>query len=194
MTCDHHLILASESPYKRRLFARLGIPFDCAAPNIEETRQEDEPPTDMTLRLAAEKALAVAKRAESSFILAADQTIAIGDRIFHKPATAQRAKEQLSVLQGQSHRLINSVVLRKPGGTFTTTTSIYEMVMRPLSPAQISAYVEADRPLDCAGSYRIESQGIRLFEATRGDDPSAIEGLPLIGTWSLLLDAGWPHD
>ena len=188
------LILASSSPYKRRLLARLGIEFRAQGADIDEDRRPGETPRAMTRRLAEEKALAVAQKHGEAFVLGGDQVIAVDDRIFEKPVTKARAVDHLKALQGRTHRLINSVYLKYPAGPGVCSTQIYEMVMRPLDEDQIRRYVDTDSPLDCAGAYRIEAAGIRLFEATCGDDPTAIEGLPLIRVWNLLLDAGWPHE
>lgn len=185
------LVLASSSPYKRALLSRLAIEFDAHASGIDETPKKDEKPTQLADRLAKAKARAVARDFPKSYVLGSDQVIALGDQIFHKPESRQGAIDQLTALQGHTHRLINSICLRTPRGDISTDQVVYEMVMRPLTRSQIISYVDADEPLDCAGSYRIEAAGIRLFEATRGDDPTAIEGLPLTRVWTLLVAVGW---
>ncbi len=187
------LILASQSPYKRRLFGRLGIDFEAKSPAIDERRRDGESAPEMARRLAIEKAQALAADHPDAFIIGSDQVIALEEQLFQKPGTPQRAIDQLQKLQGKTHRLINSVALYPGEETITHSTTVYEMVMRPLSIDQIQSYVAEDNPIDCAGSYRIESAGIRLFEATRGDDPTAIEGIPLTRVWTLLLKAGWPN-
>ena len=190
MLLSSKFVLASASPYKRALLSRLGFTFGAQDAAIDESRRPDESPLSMALRLAQEKARVVAEKAPDFFVLGADQTIALGDRIFSKPGTRSNAIHQLIALQGQTHQLINAICLYRPQGPPLTDTVIYEMVMRPLSRDQIEAYVDEDTPLQCAGSYRIEAAGIRLFSATRGDDPSAIEGLPLTRVWTLLEKAG----
>ncbi len=187
------LILASSSPYKRDLLGRLGLPFRAVSPELDERRGPGESPLKMARRLAADKADALTDAFPEAAILGSDQVIALGDRIFGKPGTAQRAVEQLGALQGRTHQLITAVQLRMPDGSHHRAEASYQMQMRSLNPDQIRAYVDEDHPLDCAGAYRIEKAGIRLFEATRGDDPTAIEGLPLISVWSILLAAGF-HD
>lgn len=188
------LLLASSSPYKRALLQRLGIPFSAERPDIDEARRRDEPPLVMARRLSGEKTDALATDFPNAAILGGDQVIALDDQIFSKPKTSRRAVEQLTALQGKTHELICAICLRMPDGSKHWAHSIYQMVMRPLDTDQIEAYVDDDSPLDCAGSYRIEAAGIRLFEATHGDDPTAIEGLPLTKVWSLLLSQGWQHD
>ncbi len=194
MNSPPHLILASGSPYKRELLSRLPVDFDALPADIDETRVDDESPDWMARRLAESKAAALASQFPESFVLGCDQVIALGDRCFSKPGNADRAVEQLLALQGKTHRLITAICLLVPGSAPRHSEVPFTMVMRPLSRAAIEAYVAEDKPFDCAGSYRIEAAGIRLFETTRGDDPTAIEGLPLTRVWSLLLDAGWPHD
>ncbi len=185
------LILASSSPYKRRLMRRLGVDFTTCSPNIAEVRRPGESPATMTRRLATEKAQAIIEQVPYALVVGADQTAALDDRLFGKPQTRRRAIAQLQALQGRTHHLITAVALVGPDGDVHTSTSTYEMVMRPLTTAQIELYVDKDEPFDCAGSYKIEEAGIRLFEATRGDDPTAIEGLPLTRVWSLLIEAGY---
>lgn len=193
MTMPDMLILASASPYKRALLARLPVKFDIIDADIDESAQPDESPELLARRLARAKAQEVARQNRGAYVLGGDQVIALGDQRFSKPNTTARAVEQLLTLQGKTHRLITAVCLVPPKGPPKQDQVIFEMVMRPLNRAQIEAYVAEDTPLDCAGSYRIEAAGIRLFEATRGDDPTAIEGLPLTRVWSMLIDAGWPQ-
>lgn len=190
MNDKHGLILATGSPYKRRLMRRLNVEFTSRAPEIDEKRLDGESPDEMARRLALEKAKAIAGDSSGGWILAGDQVVACDGRIFDKPTTRRRAIDQLRRLQGTTHRLITQVALCGPDKSVTSDGVVYEMVVRPLSDEQIRRYVDEDRPLDCAGSYKIEAAGIRLFEATRGDDPTAIEGLPLTRVWTLLLEAG----
>lgn len=188
------VILASSSPYKRRLFERLGIDFQSQNSDVEECRKSGESPQQMAQRLALKKAQTVAKQVPRGYVVGSDQVIALGTRIFQKPGDRQRAIEQLKALEGETHRLLNSVCLVCPDDGIEQSTAVYEMVMRSLDEKQIRRYVDRDRPFDCAGAYRIESAGVRLFEATRGDDPTAIEGLPLTRVWTLLLRAGWSDE
>lgn len=184
------LILASASPYKKNLLSRLNLPFRACDAAIAEIRHPNEPPSQFAQRLAHEKAQALATSHPDHFIIGSDQVIALGQRIFQKPRTPQKAVEQLLALQAKTHHLFNAICLITPNGQIFDALSTFEMTMRPLTRAALQAYVALDQPLDCAGSYRIESAGIRLFESTRGDDPTAIEGLPLISVWNLFIQAG----
>lgn len=184
------LVLASSSPYKKALLSRLRLAFTTADAQIDETRAPGESPLQMAKRLARQKAQALATTFPDHLILGSDQLIALGDQIFQKPKTAARAVEQLLTLQGKTHTLINAICLVNPDGQTFERAAIVEMQMRPLTRRAIEAYVALDQPLDCSGSYRIESAGIRLFQSTGGNDPTAIEGLPLIDVWDLLILAG----
>lgn len=185
------LVLASASSYKRKLLARLGLDFSSIEPEIEEDRLPEEAPRQMAIRLAREKALAAGSLHPDAFIIGADQVIALEGWIFQKPGDAETAIEQLLALQGATHSLITAVALRTPDEKILTDQVSFQMEMRPLSRREISAYVHEDRPLDCAGSYKIEAAGIRLFRNTIGPDPSAIEGLPLTRIWALLEKGGY---
>lgn len=184
------LIFATSSKYKQDLLRRLNLDFTSIDADITETRRPGEPPLEMASRLAKQKAQALAKNHKDHFILGSDQLIALDDQIFQKPKTPARALAQLTALQGKTHTLINAICLLTPNGEPLEAVSTTKMTMRPLTKAALKTYIALDQPLDCAGSYRIEAAGIRLFEATRGDDPTAIEGLPLIALWDLLIQAG----
>ena len=188
----HTLILASASPYKRALLERLGIPFSAHDPDLDETPLPQEPPPRLALRLAQRKALALAPLYPHAFILGADQTVALGSRLLHKPGSAERAVSQLLHLQGHTHHLHCAVALLAPGSSAPHTALVsFEMAMRPLDEDAIRAYVALDAPLDCAGSYKLEAAGIRLFSSMKGDDYTAIVGLPLTRVQTLLENAGF---
>ncbi len=182
------LILATSSPYKRRLFRRLGVDFDAVGPEIDELRRQGEAPEELARRLAVEKARAVQREYPDAWVIGSDQVAALGDVVFEKPGGIEGAVAQLKQLQSKTHRLISAVALATPDGDVETATAICEMVMRPLTDEQIRRYVRQDQPVDCAGAYKIEEAGVKLFEATRCDDPTAIEGLPLTKVWGLLLN------
>ncbi len=190
MSSKPTVILASSSPYKHRLMGRLPVDFDAVGPGVDETRRDGEAPIDLARRLAIDKARAVANTHPNRIIIGSDQVAAIDGDILGKPGSRRRAIEQLAALEGQTHRLITAVSVASSAGSIDSTVVEYEMEMRPLSRNQIERYVDDDTPLDCAGAYKIEAGGIRLFTATRGSDPTAIEGLALTRVWSLLLDAG----
>lgn len=142
-------------------------------------------------RLAALKASTVAERHPDACVLGADQVVAVDGLLLTKPGSVEAAVDQLKTLSGRTHRLVNAIALRTPSGSILEDTIAFEMQMRELTDSQIRAYVEEDTPLDCAGSYKIESAGIRLFRALRGDDYTAIIGLPLTRVRNILETAGY---
>jgi len=192
------LVLASTSPYRNRLLGRLGIPFEACAPDLDEAPFKDRglAPEELVRTLAREKARSLTARFPGALILGGDQAAEIDSRILDKPGTAARAREQLRLLSGRTHRLLTAVALLRPGdGRLEEALEIHALTLRALSDAQIARYVEVDSPLDCAGSYRIEGAGIALFREIRGGDPTAIEGLPLTRVMELLSRMGfdaWP--
>ena len=169
---------------------RLGLSFESVNADVDESRIVGESPADMATRLAILKASTVAQMHPDAWVVGADQVIAIGDRILSKPGTAERAVEQLVSLEGRDHRLISAVAVVSPNGVVSDSCP-FEMSMRRLSRETIEAYVAEDDPLDCAGSYKVELAGIRLFSKMRGDDYTSIVGLPLTTVWALLEQSGY---
>lgn len=188
------LVLASTSRYRQAQLARIGIPFTCAAPDYDEAPVPGVAGEDLPLYHGVAKVEVVARTlAEPAWVLGADQGVVIGrgptSVLLGKPHTAERAVEQLLSLAAKPHLLRTGIALWRPGAPLTTRVVDVTLWMRPLSRAQAEAYVAADQPLDCAGSYRIESRGPWLFEKAVGDDPTAIEGLPLLAVTDLLWQA-----
>jgi septum formation protein len=189
MTERPKLILASGSPYRRALLGRLGVAFETLVPTFEEVRLGD--PNDTVRANAVGKARSVAVHQPNAAILASDQVAYCEGEIFEKPGTHDAACAQLGRLNGRAHTLHTCVLLRRPDGTEEEEIVIARLRIRSLSEEQISTYVRLEAPLDCAGSYKSEGLGIVLFDYLRCDDPTAIEGLPLISTRKLLERAGW---
>jgi septum formation protein len=187
-----NLILASTSPYRRRLLERLCLPFTCINPAIEESMQEGESPSERASRLATEKASAAAKTLQgNAIVIGSDQVACLGTEILHKPVTAEEAERQLTASSDQTVHFWTAVsVWASPEQAPTQRVVPCEVKMRALSAAEISRYVALDQPLDCAGSFKWESLGITLFEAIRTEDPTALEGLPLIALSELLRQTG----
>ena len=189
------LVLASGSRYRRSLIARLVDEVSAVEHRVDEdavqARMAGASPDAIALALAEAKAASVAGEHPGAHVLGSDQVVDIDGEILGKAGTAEGARAQLRRLAGRTHRLITAVALRAPDGGVATHVDVYEMSMRPLSDEAIARYVEADAPLDCCGAYKIESLGIALFASTRGADPTAIEGLPLMAVARLLRGAGW---
>jgi septum formation protein len=189
------LILASTSVYRQELVARLGLPFRCVAPGIDEevvkrTLGEIEP-RELAERLAMAKAESLARVEPGATVIGGDQLVACDGRILGKPGTVERAVAQLQELSGRTHELITALVVIHEGKV-DAHTDVAMMTLRPLTPDQTFRYVVADRPLDCAGSYKLEARGITLFERIESADHSAIVGIPLIALTTILGKIGYP--
>jgi septum formation protein len=187
------LVLASTSPYRRQLIERLGVPCSFVAPSCDEEALKDErlQPAALAQHLARAKAQSVATRWPEAHILGSDQLIELDGEILGKPGSAERALAQLTQLSGRAHRLITAYALVCPGGALIEHTDLHVLHMRVLTHAELTRYVSADQPLDCAGSYKIEARGIALFERIEAADSSAIMGLPLIALTSTLRAQGF---
>lgn len=183
------VVIASTSTYRQQLFARLGIAFECAAPNVDESRRADESPRALATRLARAKAEDVARAHPDACVIGADQVIALGEMVFGKPGSAAAAEAQLQQLAGASHQLITAVCVLV-GDQSREASMVHEMTMRNLTADEIREYVALEQPFDCAGAYKIEGAGIRLFESLRGDDYTNIVGLPLTLVHRMLRDIG----
>jgi septum formation protein len=190
------LVLASTSRYRRELLARLGVPFRARAPGCdEEVVKRGLPagmaPKDLAPALARAKAESLRDVEPAATILGGDQVAAFGDRVLSKPRTPEKAAAQLALLAGRTHTLFTAVAVLHEG-RLHEHVDVTHLSMRPLTAAQIERYVAADAPLDCAGSYRLEAQGITLFERIVSADHTAVVGLPLMALTSLLSSLGYP--
>lgn len=187
------LVLASTSAYRRSLLERLGLPFDCAAPGVDESPRDGETPADTARRLAQAKAAAVAARFPDALIIGSDQVASLGARRMEKPGTHANAVRQLRGLSGQTAQFDTAVcVLDAAQGTARSRLVPCRVTFRPLSAAMIEAYLQREQPYDCAGSAKSEGLGIALIARIETDDPTALVGLPLIALTELLAAAGLP--
>ncbi|MEJ2384111.1 MAG: Maf family protein [Xanthomonadales bacterium] len=186
------LILASVSPYRRELLERLGLPFETADSNVDETPGPDEDPVHLVQRLARAKADAVARRHETAVVIGSDQVAVCGSDIVGKPGDAERARAQLRLFSGRSvHFLTAFAVFERPGDRLLEGRVDTECVFRTLSDAEIDRYLELDRPYDCAGSFKSERAGLALLDRMSSDDPTALIGLPLIALAAALRKLGF---
>lgn len=187
------LVLASTSPYRRALLARLGLPFRAVPPACDEEalKLPELAPEPLAARLALAKAESLRAAEPLATLIGSDQVAAIDGVILGKPGTAERAAEQLARLAGRTHALVTAVAVVHAGGVLEHL-DVTRLTMRPLSRAQIERYLAADRPLDCAGSYKLEARGIALFERIDSADHAAITGLPLIALCTMLGGLGYP--
>ena len=185
------LVLASTSIYRKRLLERLELPFVTDRPELDENPLSEELPTATAERLALAKAHAVAGRHPGTLIIGSDQVAHSGTQIFGKPGTIERAIEQLQAMRGKSIFFHTALcLLDSRDGSHQIEAVSTEARFRPLSDQEIERYVRRELPLDCAGSAKSESLGISLLEYMRGDDPTALVGLPLIALCRMLRKVG----
>ncbi len=175
------LILASTSPYRRALLERLGVPFATEAPGVDEdeVKRRAESPLAAVTELARRKARAVAERFPDAVVVGGDQTAAVDGELLDKPGSEAAAKAQLRRLAGRTHELLTAVAIAR-GDELREFVDLTTLHMRELDDAEIARYVSAERPLDCAGSYKVEGLGVALFDRIDGSDHTAIQGLPLL--------------
>lgn len=185
------LILASSSPYRAELLARLGLPFRSIGPNVDETPLSGEFPAALTRRLANAKADEVARHSPHVWVIGSDQVADLEGRILGKPGNHANAVEQLRSMSGRTVHFHTSVCLRSYDGRRLQALDITTVRFRALGADEIDRYVEAEQPFDCAGSFKCESLGISLFKEIQSRDPTALVGLPLIATAGLLRAAGF---
>jgi septum formation protein len=186
------LILASSSPYRKALLARLGLPFEVCSPEIDEGPRPDEPPAELAARLAREKAASVACRFPQAVVIGSDQVAVHRGRIIGKPGTPEQACRQLERFSGDSVEFLTAISVQclESGLRYEATIGT-EVAFRPLNGAEIRRYVAVDQPTDCAGAFRSEAAGPTLLRGMHSSDPTAIIGLPLIAVSAALRQAGY---
>ncbi len=181
------LVLASSSPYRKALLEKLHLKFICASPNIDETALIDENPQQQALRLAKEKAEALAESYPNHLIIASDQVALLDNIPLHKPRNYANTLKQLQQSSGKSVKFYTSVcILNSATQEFNSDIDLCTVYFKPLNRQQIIHYVKREQPYDCAGGFKSEGLGIALFERIEGDDPNALIGLPLIKLVALL--------
>jgi MAF protein len=190
------LILASSSPFRKELLNKLGLPFSCYSPNIDESRQANETPKQLVFRLAQNKARKVAE-SHNGLIIASDQIatlqngLGVDDKILGKPHTHKNAVKQLSECSGKTATFLTSLcLLNTDNGNIQTIVEPFKTNFRQLSTSQINTYLHKEQPYNCAGSFKSEGLGISLFSSLEGNDPNTLIGLPLIQLIQLLANEG----
>ena len=182
------LVLASSSPYRKTLLDRLGLPFTCASPDIDETPQRGESGESLVTRLAESKARALAERFPGHWIIGSDQVACLPDgSVLSKPGNHEQATSQLH--QSSGHRVLfltGLALLDSDSGKLESLCEPYNARFRVLTAEEIDAYLRRELPYDCAGSFKMEGLGITLFEALEGRDPNSLVGLPLIALNDML--------
>jgi septum formation protein len=185
------LVLGSTSRYRRELLSRLHLPFEVAAPDVDETPLPGETPHELACRLALAKAHAVAARFPEAVVIGSDQVADFNGEPLGKPGTHDNAVIQLRRMRGHTVIFQTAVaVVCHATGFEQLDIAPVKVVFRQLTDAEIESYLVAEQPYDCAGSARSEGLGIALLDEIENDDPSALVGLPLIRTCRMIRAAG----
>ena len=185
------LVLASQSSARKMLLANAGLEFKAVTADIDErgiqAASKLSSPREIGLLLAREKAKAVSAHHPGSYVIGADQTLALGNRLFNKPAGRDQAMAQLRDLAGNSHELNSAVAVAHDGKIVFEDVSVARMTMRAMTEAELSAYLDAagDAVTTSVGAYQLEGLGIHLFERIEGDH-FTILGLPLLALLAFL--------
>lgn len=190
------IVLASGSPFRRALLTNAGLDFSTVKPAIDERAVEAAitgavTPEDIASILAEAKALDVSERHPEALVIGSDQTLSLGDEIFHKPADMEGARRHLLKLSGKTHSLNSAVVLTQGGETLWRHVGVARLTMRKLDPAFIGRYLAkvGAKALESVGAYQIEGEGIQLFDKIEGDY-FTIVGLPLLPLLAALRERG----
>jgi septum formation protein len=195
-TTPSPLILASTSSYRKAQLERLGLAFEAIKPEVEETPEAGESPRALAKRLARAKSMAVAGRHPGAVVIGGDQVAEFNGTVLGKPGTLERAHAQLTQCSGQTVQFFSALcVVRVDAATLTPEVRAHldhtRVRFRRLSERDITRYLEREAVLDCAGSFKSEGLGITLFENIESSDPTALIGLPLIWTASILRSFGF---
>jgi 7-methyl-GTP pyrophosphatase len=191
------LILGSTSVYRRELLTRLQIPFECHSPGVDETPLPGERARELVVRLARQKAQAVAERHPEAWVIGSDQVALLSnasqhDLILGKPGSVAKCIEQLEACSGRTVDFVTAVaVVHRREAALVEFIDTTRVSYRNLDRDTIKRYVEREGPLDCAGGFKSEALGITLCESIDSRDPTALTGLPLIRLCAVLRDAGF---
>ena len=185
------LVLGSTSVFRKEILEKLNLPFLCAKPNTDESPIEGESPQSLVERLAIDKAKAVAIEHSNAIIIGSDQVAVCDGTILGKPHHFENAVAQLSQFSGKKVTFYTGLcVLNSETGKITSLVEPFEVHFKTLSLDEITHYLHAEEPYNCAGSFKSEALGICLFEKLSGDDPNTLIGLPLIRLVNLLKQHG----
>lgn len=186
-TTPKKIILASSSAYRAELLGRVNLKFSAVTPAFEETREIGEKPRDLAIRLAFGKAESIVSQYPDALIIGSDQVAHLDEEILDKPGNFETAFRQLEAVSGKWATFTTSIVLlNKTGNIRMAEADEFQIRFRKLSSRQITSYLKADQPWDCAGSIRAEALGVTLFKETRGQDVNTLYGLPLMLLTDLL--------
>lgn len=185
------ITLASSSIYRQQLLAKLGLSFNCISPNIDESALADEAVADMVMRLSLAKAEAIAQQHPNAIIIASDQSASLNNTAIGKAGNFDKALKQLKSFQGNVIDFYTGLVVYNPiNQQYLTALDTTKVHFRNLNDQQLTNYLLAETPYDCAGSFKSEGLGIVLFNKIETQDPNSLIGLPLIQLVTLLAQAG----
>ena len=186
MTDSTRIVLASASPRRRDLLAQAGIACEVVPANVDESRRPDEPPADYVLRVAHEKAAAVAPRVDGAVVVAADTAVVVDGDVLGKPADASEARAMLARLSGRTHTVFSAVVVQRCTRVVSCVVPT-QVTMRTIRDDEIAAYVAGDEPYDKAGGYAIQGRAGAFVSRVEGSY-TGIVGLPLCEALELLRE------
>jgi septum formation protein len=187
------LVLASSSAYRKELLSRLQLPFEVAVPAIDESPQPGETPSATALRLALEKAAAVAAKMPGAIVIGSDQVATLDDEQIGKPGNHANALAQLQKMRGREVVFHTALCVWDGRDGSHQLQDIQTVVQfRDLPDAELDAYLRIEQPYDCAGSAKNEALGIAILERIDSNDPTALTGLPLIALTGMLRTIGIP--
>lgn len=188
---QHRIILASGSRYRKQLLERLHLAFECRSPDIDEAVQDGELADAYVRRLAESKARVIARQHPQAVVIGSDQCAVLDGRILGKPGSHENALRQLRAAQGRTVIFHTAVCVMRLADDFRRLEVVpFEVDFRHLADNQLEHYLRVEQPYQCAGSFKSEGYGACLFRRMRGDDPTALIGLPLLQLTTMLEAAG----
>lgn len=188
---EYPLILASSSPFRKIILQRLHLPFETFSPNIDESVLDNESASELTLRLAEQKARAGESHYPQALIIGSDQVAVVDQTVLNKPKTHENAVTQLRLVSGKQVDFLTGLCLfNSKSGHIQTDIVRFSVKFRTLTSEQIENYLQCEKPYNCAGSFKSEGLGIVLLERMIGSDPTAVIGLPLIRLVEMLENEG----
>lgn len=193
MASPKGIVLASASTYRRELLERLGLPFECALPEVDESEIAGESAAATALRLSVLKAKAVALRFPGWIVIGCDQVASCEGARIGKPGNYANALKQLEFMSGKTVAFDTALTVLDTSDDVARSRVVpCRVTFRRLTRAQIETYLEREQPYDCAGSAKAEGLGIALIARIETEDPTSLIGLPLIALTELLAEAGVP--
>ncbi|OTA19657.1 Maf-like protein [Xenorhabdus beddingii] len=185
------IVLSSTSVYRRQLLEKIGLPFTCVSPDIDESPQENESPEQLVKRLSYAKASALQGSYSSHLIIGSDQVCVLDNKITGKPHNFENAFSQLRKASGKCVTFYTGItLLNSKTGNIDTRCELFHVYFRELTEPEIMGYLNKEKPFNCAGSFKSEGLGITLFEKLDGRDPNTLIGLPLITLSDMLIRQG----